>query len=64
MALSRIQFDILETMARERKPFSSAEMISTKQKKKEIADALRELDEKGYGVVGELCLSGIQIAQV
>ena len=39
MALSRIQFDILETMARERKPFSYAEMISTSHSEKEIADA-------------------------
>ena len=59
MALSRIQFDILETMARERKPFSSTEMISTSHSEKEIADALRELDEKGYVSNGAITNSGI-----
>ena len=59
MALSRIQFDILETMARERKPFSSAEMVSTSHSEEEIADALQELDEKGYVSDGTITNSGI-----
>ena len=59
MALSRIQFDILETMARERKPFSSAEMVSTSYSEEEIADALQELDEKGYVSDGTITNSGI-----
>ena len=63
MALSRIQFDILETMARERKPFSSTEMISTSHSEKEIADALRELDEKGYVSNGAITNSGISVLE-
>ena len=59
MALSRIQFDILETMARERKPFSSAEMVSTSYSEEEIADALQELDEKDYVSDGVITKSGI-----
>ena len=59
MALSRIQFDILETMARECKPFSSAEMVSISHSEEEIADALRELDEKDYVSDGAITKSGI-----